>query len=462
MLIRNAELWQLGPADLRAENGVITAIGALSPNPGEPVIDAGGGALLPGLHDHHIHLAATAVRRQSVVCGPPEVRDLEALAARLQSAPGSGWLRGILYHESVAGLPDAREIDAICSHRPLRIQHRSGRMWLFNSAGLADLLGRDAPPPGMEMEAGSPTGRLFDEDSWLRRVLAATAPEFGMVSRELATFGVTGLTDMSPSNGPDTALHFAAESAAGRLLQNSRLAGTLALGSGPAKLHLHENALPDFDETVAFVRAAHAAGRPVASHCTTETELVFTLAAIAEAGALAGDRIEHAGIARDGHIAQIAQLGLAVCGQPHFIAERGDQYLTDVEPDLVPLLYRQASFLKAGIPLAAGSDAPFGSLDPWLAMRSAISRRTAEGHSIGAEETLSAEQAVALYLADPDDLSRQKILAVGAPADLCLLNRPWQEARNSLESSLVRATLIGGNLVHQAPGESLAEVEAPA
>lgn len=462
MLIRNAEVWQRGLADLRTGGGIITAIGNLSPQSGEQVIDAGSAALLPGLHDHHVHLAATAVRRQSIVCGPPEVRDAADLADRLQSAPGSGWLRGILYHESVAGLPDARELDAYCSHRPLRIQHRSGRMWLFNSAGLDLLLQSAAPPPGLEMEHGKPTGRLFDEDTWLRSVLGAAPPVFAAVSRELAAFGVTGLTDMSPSNGPEMAAHFAAEQAAGRLLQTVKLAGTLALDSGPAKLHLHENALPDFDATVAFVRAAHAARRSVASHCTTETELVFTLAAIAEAGSLPGDRIEHAGIARDSHIAQIAELGLAVCGQPHFIAERGDQYLADVEPELVPMLYRQASFIKAGIPLAAGSDAPFGSLDPWLAMKSAMTRRTAAGQLIGADEALTPEQAVALYLAEPDDLSRQRSLEIGDPADLCLLNQPWQSARKSLKSSLVRATFIGGNLVHQSPREGLAGVQPAA
>lgn len=455
LLIKGAEVWQQGLADLRLAGGRIAEIGSLSSLAGEAVIDAAGCSLLPGLHDHHIHLAATAVRRQSIVCGPPEVRDLHALAERLASAPGSGWLRGILYHESVAGLPHARALDAICPERPLRIQHRSGRMWLFNSAGLEEVLRHAAPPPGLEMEGGRPTGRLFDEDTWLRGALGGSPPDFGEISRELAAYGVTGLTDMSPSNDLATAAHFAAQQASGELMQRVRLAGTLALGSGPAKLHLHENALPDFDEVVAFIRAAHQAGRPLASHCTTETELVFTLAAIAEAGPLRGDRIEHAGIARGEHIAQMAELGLSVVGQPHFIAERGDQYLTDVEPELVPLLYRQASFLRAGIPLAAGSDAPFGSTDPWAAMRAAMSRRTANGALIGAEEALSPEEAVSLYLADPDDLSRQRKIEVGAPADLCLLNHPWSAAREGMESALVRATIIGGDLVHQAPGERL-------
>lgn len=458
MLIRNAEIWQRGLADLRIADGLIADIGTLEQLAGEDMIDAGGGALLPGLHDHHIHLAASAVRRQSIICGPPEVSNQEELADRLNSATGIGWLRGILYHESVAGLPGARDLDAILASRPVRIQHRSGRMWLFNSLGLEEILKNAPPPSGLEIENGKPTGRLFDEDSWLRRTLGAVPPDFSAISRELASFGVTGLTDMSPANDAATAEHFAAEQRSGNLLQRIRLAGSLSLGSGPAKLHLHENALPDFVETVSFIRAAHEAGRPVASHCTTETELVFTLAAITEAGPLRGDRIEHAGIARDEHIELMVELGLAAVGQPHFIAERGDQYLTDVEPDLIPVLYRQASFLKAGLPLAAGSDAPFGSTDPWMSMRAAMSRRTRQGAVIGPDEALSAEQAVALYLADPDELSRPREIAIGAAADLCLLDCPWAQARQVMASGLVRATFVDGKLVHQAPSQGLPRI----
>ena len=47
--------------DVRLVNGVIAAIGPdVRPEEGDEVIDARGGALLPGLHDHHLHLAALA------------------------------------------------------------------------------------------------------------------------------------------------------------------------------------------------------------------------------------------------------------------------------------------------------------------------------------------------------------------------------------------------------------------
>ncbi|PLK27791.1 hydrolase [Novosphingobium sp. TH158] len=453
MLIRNAEVWGLGPADLRLADGVIRSVGKLQPLAGEPVLDAAGGALLPGLHDHHLHLASAAVRRQSVVCGPPEVTTAEQLAQRILSVPGDGWIRGILYHDSVMGLPDAQALDRMVRDRPLRIQHRSGRMWLLNSLALQNLLALSPPPAGLEREAGHYTGHLFDEDTWLRRTLNASPPPLGDISRELARFGVTGLTDMSPSNTPETLDWFSAAQASGQLRQHLLMAGTLELARGPAKLHLHENALPDFDEVLAFIRTAHGLGRPLAVHCTTETELVFTLAALEAAGTMPGDRIEHAGIATDDHIARIADMGLAVVSQPHFIAERGDQYRADVEPAQVPLLYRLASFKRAGVTLAAGSDAPFGSLDPWAAMRAAVTRRTPSGAVIGPDEALTPEEALALYLADPEDLSRLRTISEGTRADLCLLRTGWAEARERLDASIVRATFIAGDLVHQSPFE---------
>ncbi|MDE2405204.1 MAG: amidohydrolase family protein [Sphingomonadales bacterium] len=457
MLIRNAEVRGLGPADVRLAGGHVVAIGTLAPLPGEPLLEAGGGALLPGLHDHHLHLNALAARRASVVCGPPEVRSQHELAARLRAAPGEGWIRGILYHESVMGLPDARALDRIVADRPLRLQHRSGRMWLLNSAGLERVLDGAEPHPALERADGRLTGRLFDADGWLRQRLGGSPPDLGDTSARLAGFGVTGVTEMSPGNGAVEAAQFAAQITAGRLRQRLLLAGRLELADaaregwrlGPAKLHLHEAALPDLDGTVAFARAAHGQGRGLAVHCTTEVELVFALAVLDEAGAHPLDRVEHAGVASDTLVGEVAALGAAVVSQPHFIAERGAQYLRDVEPRHRGELYRLAAFTRAGVTLAAGSDAPFGSDDPWAAMRAAVSRRTDEGQVIGPDEALTPEAALALFLADPEDLGRTREIVAGAVADLCLLDRPWREARARLNSGDVRACFIAGELVHQ-------------
>ncbi|HUD28266.1 MAG TPA: amidohydrolase family protein [Novosphingobium sp.] len=474
MLIRDAEV-EGERCDVRVEGARIAALGQLAARPGETVIEARGGALLPGLHDHHIHLAALAARRASVQCGPPQVTDAEGLARALRVS-GSGWLRAIGFHESVTGgtLPDTTALDRLVPDRPLRLQHRTGRMWLLNSRALDELLAIAEPPPGLEREGERFTGRLFDEDAWLQQALGSLPPDFAEVSAELARRGVTGVTDMSPRNDPIIARHFARQGAGGRLLQSALLAGSLALVEeapqgwrlGPLKLHLHEAALPDFDEALAFVRAGHAQGRALAVHCVTEVELVFTLALLEAAGSLPGDRVEHVSVASPGLVARMAALGLHACVQPHFIAERGDRYLADVEPRHHPDLYRLRTLRNAGIAMAGGSDAPYGSADPWQAMAAAVNRMAPGGAVIGADEALTPDEALALYLADPLDLSRRRRIAPGAPADLCLLDRPWSAARARLDSEDVAATVAGGLLVHQrvdqSPVQRLTRADAPA
>lgn len=457
MLIRNAEIDGAGGADVRIEEGEIVAIGGIDPIDGEATVDARGGALLPGLHDHHIHLPALAAERASLRCGPPEVEDEAAFRARLSSASGSGWIRGIGYHESVAGMLDAAALDGIMADRPVRIQHRTGRMWFLNSMALDLALRRTAPPPGLERIDGRYTGRLFDDDRWLRGALGTRPPPLADVSATLSSYGITGVTEMSPANDLAMAAYYAREQAQRGLVQRCLLSGTLALADadfdarlrpGCAKLHLHEHDLPDHDAAIAFVRQAHERGWPVAVHCVTETELVFALSAFDTAGTVEGDRIEHASVAPDPLVAEMARLGLRVVSQPHFIAERGDRYLQDVDPRDIDALYRLKSFADAGIILAAGSDAPFGDADPWAAMRAATTRRTRDGRVIGPEEALSPEAALALFLADPSDLARRRRIAPGAAADLCLLDRPWRDARVRLLAGDVRMTLIGGAVTY--------------
>ena len=456
LLIREVELASGGCADVRLAAGRVEAIGSLTPRSGEPCIVAQGGLLLPGLHDHHVHLAATATARLSVRCGPPQVLDAAMLACALER-PGSDWLRGIGYHESVAGMLHRSWLDGVTGDRPVRIQHRSGRMWFLNSAGLALLLSSEAgaPPPGLDVESG----RLFDEDAWLRKVLDSRPPPLDHLGGELARLGITGVTDMGPANGPVEHAYLAGEQARGALPQRVVLAGSMALGAiessdrlqrGPYKIHLHEADLPAFDAVVEAIIAAHEQGRGVAVHCVTELELVFALAALRDAGVTDADRIEHAAVAPDALVAQIADLGLCVAVQPLFVTERGDAYLGDVPAEDWPHLYRLRAFVDAGVAIAGSSDAPYVDVDPWKGIAAAVDRRTASGNHLGAGEALDAGEALALYLADPLDLRRIRTVSVGAPADLCLLDAGWSRLRCDLNARHVRMTIIGGTIVHDA------------
>jgi predicted amidohydrolase YtcJ len=478
VLIRGAEI-EGRVRDARLEGARIAAVGErLARRPGEAVLDARGGALLPGLHDHHVHLHALAAALGSVDCGPPRVASAEALARALRAAaPAGGWIRGVGYHESVAGELRRERLDALRADVPVRIQHRSGACWMLNGAALARLGVGAAPLPdeveaGVERDArGRPSGRLLRLDAWLRERLGpASFPSLDAVGRLLARRGVTGVTDATPGNGREALAAVEAALRRGALRCRVLLMGSSDLpepsepfaARGPVKLLLDERALPPLGELAEAVAAAHAAGRRAAVHCVTRSELLFALAAFDEAGALAGDRIEHASVTPPDVAARLARSGLAVVTQPAFVRERGDAYLRDVDADDRPWLYRAGGLLALGVPLGGGTDAPFGEPDPWAAMRAAVERTTREGRPLGRRESLAPERALALFTTRPHAPGGPpRRVAAGAPADLVLLDRPWLRARDALSRELVAAAWVGGAQVAGGEAEAFDPREGP-
>lgn len=461
MLIHNATDIDGSTFDLRINAERIAVLDRdLPPDDGEVEVDAHGNALLPGLNDHHLHLLAAAAAQCSVACGPPQIADVHALTAALHAAARPGqWLRGVGWHESVMGdsVLNRDWLDHHGPEVPIRIQHRSGRLWILNSPALDALgpLDDDAP---LLCVRGRHNGHVLDGDRWLRLRIQGRRPSVAALSQQLAGYGVVGLTDATPDNDRDAAHAFALMLAAGDLRQRVRLMGNATLDGfpetsllqvGEAKVHLLESALPDFDTLVTQIQARQRAGRATALHCTSRVELVFALEALKAAGTGGAHRIEHAGVSPPELIATLQRLGVTVVSQPHFIAEKGDRYRLDVDWADQPWLYRLRGFRDAGIPLAAASDAPFGGLNPWAAMQAAVDRRDRNGVILGADETLTPEAALALFTGPLDQPGGPREgLAVGAAADLCLLDRSWARARCDLAAVRVTHTWRDGKLIH--------------
>ena len=452
MLIRDAEIDGIRQ-DLRIRDGRIVELGRdLDPYDGA-CFDAAGRALLPGLQDHHLHVQSLAAALASVRCGPPSVRDRDALARALATAsPIDGWIRGAGYFESVAGDLDRDALDALRDDVPVRVQHRSGVMWFLNSKAIEALAPGHDDRPGLERDGrGRITGRLFRADAWLRDHLPpAPPPDLARVGRRLAGWGVTRITDCTASNEAEDYARLAAARASGDLPQRLEVMGTLGLEAedsdvpvGAHKIMLDEPALPDLDALVARIRSAHDANRNVAFHAVTRTELHFALAALEAAGARPGDRMEHASVAPPEAIQAIRRLGTTVVTQPNFVRERGDDYRRDVDPRDQGHLYRVRSWLDADVPLRFGTDAPFGEPDPWAALEAAVERRTPSGHVLGEDERVSPEDALRRFL-PTDRPSPADGLREGDEADLCLLDRPWSEARKSLSKVQVVQTWVRG------------------
>ncbi|MEO7428384.1 MAG: amidohydrolase family protein [Acidimicrobiales bacterium] len=463
LLVRDVEV---GGAivDVRVAGGQIDAIApALAPRRDEEALDGHGGALIPGLHDHYLHFYAAAAAVTSVAVGPAEVGDETGLGHALREADASlapvQWLRAVGYHEAVAGDLDRHALDRIVGDRPVRLQHRSGARWTLSSAAVAALDLATRSEPGIERdESGHPTGRLHRADTWLRTLLPrADAPDLATLGVRLAGFGVTGVTDPSPVADASDWAAIADAVASHDLPQRVMVTGgpelagaalPTGLERGPVKLVIDDDTYPALADLADHIASAHHHGRSVAIHCVTRTALVLALAAWDVAGSRRGDRVEHGSVVPLEMVAGLGAHRLTVVTQPGFVGERGDEYLAEVGDDL-PDLYRCQSLIDAGVAMAGSTDAPYTSLDPWRAMRAAVSRRAPSGAVVGPAEAVSPARALDLFLGDLHDPGGPvRRVEVGAPADLCLLAHPLATALDRLQADDVAATICAGRLVH--------------
>ncbi|HTY30879.1 amidohydrolase family protein [Mycobacterium sp.] len=431
MLIHRATLLDGRTVDIRVGAQIDEVGDGLVAGRGEGVLYAGGGSVLPGLHDHHVHVRSAASALDSFLVGPPGVTTKEQLAQLLSNAtPGpDGWIRAVGYHESVAGELDRTALDALVRDVPVRIQHRSGALWILNS----EALGRVGLPE-------HPDGRLRSADRGWSDALQQRETDLAELSRRITATGVTGVTDATP----DLA---AADMVA--LLVSHRRGEFRPRPSflSPGKKILQDDRL-DLDSLTAWIAGQHGDGRPVAVHCVTAAQLVVTIAALRAAGSHPRDRIEHAAVVPPENLADLADLQITVVTQPNFVAERGDHYLADVPAAEHGQLWRVASLLDAAVPVALSTDMPFGHGDPWTAMRAAVYRTTPSGAVLNPNECVSALTALTMFLGRPDQPGRARTVEPGQPGDLCVLTEPPATVLAELEAGMVAATVVGGELAY--------------
>src|ERR1700752_641093 len=194
MLIQRATLLDGTSTRIRVGERIEQVGDGLTARPGEGVLYAGGGTVLPGLRDHHVHLRSAASALDSFLVGPPGVSTKAQLTQLLSNAtPGpDGWIRAVGYHESVAGDLDRTALDAVVRDIPVRIQHRSGALWILNSEAL-----------GRVGLSEHPDGRLRSGDRGWSEALQGGEADLAELSRRITATGVTGVTDATPDLDAD-------------------------------------------------------------------------------------------------------------------------------------------------------------------------------------------------------------------------------------------------------------------
>jgi len=402
---------------------------------------------LPGLHDHHLHFFALAAARASVDCSGCT---LDQLRERIADHPQQGWLRLVNWDEAYLPNLDAPMLETLSPGRPVRAQHRSGKVWVLNNTACEMLNLSQVPHEGVERDTdGKITGRLLRMDRWLAEQLSPATLPVHELSRELHSYGITGFTDTSFTNNQARvdALH--------ELPFDVYAMGDDTLRGGHLKIMLDDDNLPALENVVSRINAARHLDRGVAFHCVSAVECLFALNALQIANPREGglqDRIEHGGVIPRDVYGQIRDLDLVVVTQPGFLRHRGQRFVTHMHHsgDPVAWLYPYRSLLGAGIGVAASSDAPYGPVNPWQVIDAATARVSEVGQPICPEERVSAEEALRGYLsAAHDPAGPARTLDVGGPATLCVLSQS-DLGGTSLKDPQVQLTLRNGERLFEA------------
>jgi predicted amidohydrolase YtcJ len=464
-------------AAVAVRNGRVLAIGSRSDvrraaGVGARRLDCGGATVLPGLVDPHLHLLALAMRDAHLDL--TRLGSIDALLAAVRScaagvAPG-GWVRGEGLDEVALGrLPSAAELDAASPHAPVRLRHRSRHASVLSGIGLARL----GPRPGVERRAGVATGLVYGEERAVGRAVGPFPPaavQRGCVAAAgaLASMGLTTVADATPRSW--RALAPVREVVDARRVALRVFAmrppgaqpwpRATRLRPGPAKVMVEDGpgGLRPAPAALARLIARASRGGAVAVHCLGASTLVAALDAFAALRrprrARAPHRLEHVAECPPPLVGRIAALGLTVVTNPGLVRMRGDVYRTETDPAAWGWLYRARSLAAAGVPLAAGSDAPIGPVSPWVGLAAARSRRTAGGETLGPAERLGADAALALFTRGAADALGARDLGrlrVGGPADLVVVEPdPLRAPPEEVATARVRLTMIAGEVVWHA------------
>ena len=277
-------------------------------------------------------------RGAGLVAGTAELAD-RSCGWKTGGGRAGQWIRAVGYHESIAGDIDRRDLDALVAGRPVRIQHRSGILWVLNSARPGLHRRRPRPTAGTGGDRGPADRPDLARGRRLRSRLPSPRLDLAAISSSAAAAGVTGFTDATPLRSGEDLDQLARAGAGGSIVQRLHLmsapdveAGGLEGATlGPVKFLLDDDRLPSLPELVAGFRRAHHCGRSVAVHCVTRAQVALAVAAWEETGPGPGDRIEHGALIGPDLFPTLRRLRLTVVSQPGFVHSRGDRYLEDVE-----------------------------------------------------------------------------------------------------------------------------------
>jgi predicted amidohydrolase YtcJ len=203
--VQTAEAIGIAGGRVVASGHAVDILGAAGP--GARVERFPSSAVVPGLHDFHLHLIGMARSRREVRLDGLAGDDLlHAIRDAAGETPGAEWIRGRGWSEAALAGDTLGRLNALLGDRPaILYSHDSHSAWASPAAlRLAGLPSSGGDPPGGRVErdvAGRPSGVLRETATDpIEAVAGRTGDEavdaaLDEVLAELAGWGITGVTD---------------------------------------------------------------------------------------------------------------------------------------------------------------------------------------------------------------------------------------------------------------------------
>lgn len=514
MVVHNARIATLDGKSsiaqaLAVRDGKLVAVGGNAEvlklaGPATRRIDAGGRLVVPGLIDSHMHAVRAALSYSTEVNWIGAASIPEAMARlkdkAAKAAPGSwlivagGWTEKQFAEKRK---PTLEEVLAAAPDNPVWIQLFYAEVLVTPKA--QTVLGLDP--------AKLPQGITVQPDGWWASSIVSLSALFDRLPKpsyednlagtrqfmaELNRLGVTGVIDTGGFSlaAPQyaallqlwrekamslrVAYHLFAQRAGGELEDFKTQTQLLPMGFGDdwlklngigerITLALYNNNFPN-DEVKAkaleALRWAAAQRMAVTVHWSENASVGHLLGMFEQVNAetpIAPLRwsIAHLEDASPETLARMAKLGVGWTTQ--IAMYYGGDRLLATRPDDARRMPPVASALKAGVRVAAGTDAHrVSSYNPFVALQFLVDGKTVSGQPMrGADELLSREQALRLYTQGSAwfafDEHKRGTLEPGRLADFALLDQDILSVpaeRIARTQSLL--TVVGGRVVHAA------------
>lgn len=491
----------------------------MRPNPESrvEVVDLQGAFVMPGLIDAHVHPVGGALEMEQIrLSGLKTVEAIEqAIRAYIRTHPdqpvyqGRGWELGVFE----GGNPQREMLDRIVSDRPIVLSSWDGHSSWVNSRAL-ELAGVDADTPDpvngrIERDAdGRPTGTLRESAMGLvsgllpRRDLEETLRLLRLAIDELHSLGITGIIEASTDPLLLEAIGRLAErdelglrvvASLGLGIENPLPVDTLAARAARFSSHpdVRTDAVKVFADGVPEAHTAallepyedreddhgilnfsperldelldslDAAGLQIHIHALGDAAIRYSLDALADSDPELRHHICHLQIVHPDDVPRFAAYGV-VANLQGFWAQGDDLNLHVIEPIVGDArssnMYPFGDFKRSGATLAAGSDWPVSTVNPYHAIQVAATRRQIgvpddppykPDQALEVIDMLKAYTSTNAWLMRMGDVTGA--LRPGLSADFVVLDRDLLAIpADSIAASRVLATYFKGRRVYAA------------